>query len=408
MEHVLTRTMPKTGDELSILGFGCMRFKRNLAATDMEKAEKQIRLAIDAGVNYFDTAYLYPGNEKALGAILAKTDEQGRKLRDRVFVATKLPQQLVKSREEMDRILETSMNRLGMDRIDYYLIHSLNSIEGWERLRKLGIVDFLEKAKEAGKIGHIGFSWHGNLQNFRRVIDDYDWEFCQIQYNYLDENFQAGTGGLEYAAAKGVGIVVMEPLRGGQIAGKKIPHEAGRIFEGHTALSGEHRSPAEWGLRWVWNHPEVTCVLSGMNDEAQVNENTRVAAVAMPGDLSASDLEMIGRVRDIFHSAIKINCTGCAYCMPCPYGVDIPSCFSALNDHAIFGGVSTKVMYNFNLRRTESKPSGRASACRQCGACETKCPQHLPIIKSLQDTAKTMESPVFRAVAGLASLFMKG
>lgn len=405
MVQVLKRTMPGTGDEISILGFGCMRFKRNLAATDIEKAGQQVRLAIDAGVNYFDTAYMYPGNEKAIGTILAGKDDEGRTLRDRVFIATKLPFMMVKTREDMDRMLETSLERLGMTRIDYYLIHNLSSIEDWERGKKLGIIEFLEKAKTDGRIGHVGFSWHGNLQNFRKVIDDYAWEFCQIQYNYLDENFQAGTEGLRHAAAKGVGIIVMEPLRGGMIVGK-MPAEAKAAIEGYTDASGQKRSPADWGLRWVWNHPEVTCALSGMNDVSQVEENVRTAADALPGALTDGDLAMIGQVRDVFQKAIRINCTGCAYCMPCPYGVDIPFCFSAWNSHAMFGGMAPKFSYNFGLRPTRDKPAGRASACKKCGKCETKCPQHLPIMKSLEGTAKTMESPLFTAAIGVANLFM--
>ena len=405
MEQVLKRTMPGTGDEISALGFGCMRFKRNLAATDMAKAEQQVRLAIDSGVNYFDTAYLYPGSEKALGTILAKTDEHGVKLRGRVFVATKLPIIMVKSREDMDKYLGTSLERLGMDYVDYYLVHNIGSIEAWESVKELGVIDFLEKAKAAGKIGHIGFSWHGNLQNFRKVIDDYSWEFCQIQYNYLDENFQAGTEGLKYAAAKGVGIIVMEPLRGGMIVGK-MPPEAKRVIDGYTDGSGAKRSPAEWALRWVFDHPEVTCVLSGMNDAAQVEENAKAAADSAPGSLSADDLSMIESVRDVFQNAIRVNCTGCAYCMPCPHGVDIPFSLSALNSFAMFGGMNAKIMYNFGLRATKNKPSGLASACKKCGACEPKCPQSLPIVKALEETAKTMESPFYRAAIGIASKFM--
>ncbi|MDR3364647.1 MAG: aldo/keto reductase [Clostridiales Family XIII bacterium] len=405
MEQVLKRAMPGTGDEVSILGFGCMRFKRNLAATDMEKAERQVRRAIDAGVNYFDTAYMYPGNEKAVGAILAKTDEQGRKLRDRVFVATKLPFMSVKTREDMDRMLDTSLERLGMAHIDYYLIHNLGDYAAWERGKKLGLPAFLEKAKADGKIGHIGFSWHGNLQNFRKVIDEYDWEFCQIQYNYLDENFQAGTEGLKYAAAKGVGIVVMEPLRGGMIVGK-MPPAAKRVIDEYRDASGQKRSAADWGLRWVWNHPEVSCVLSGMNEMGQVEENARAAADALPGSLAEADLAMIDKVKQAFHDAIKVNCTGCTYCMPCPFGVDIPSCFAAYNSYSMFGGFFAKTMYGFSLRPTGDKPSGMASACKKCGACEKKCPQHIPIIKSLEDTAKAMEGPVSKAIVAIAGKVM--
>ena len=242
--------MPGTGDEISILGFGCMRFRRNLAATDMQKTEEQIRLAIKAGVNYFDTAYMYPGNEKVLGTILAKKDDDGVMLRDKVFIATKLPFMLIKNREDMDNYLQTSLDRLGVKYIDYYLVHNLGGIEAWEQGKHLGVLDFMQKAKEEGKIGKIGFSWHGNQYNFKTIIDDFAWQFCQIQYNYLDEHFQAGREGLKYAASKGVGVVVMEPLRGGTLAGK-LPPEAMKIISGYKDENGEKHTPAYWALRWV-------------------------------------------------------------------------------------------------------------------------------------------------------------
>ena len=402
MSTVLKRKMPGTGDEISILGFGCMRFKRNFSET-----ERQIRLAIEAGVNYFDTAYMYPGSEKTLGAIMAKPDEDGKKLRDRVFIADKLPHMLVKEPADFDKFLNISLQRLGMEYIDYYLVHNLSGIEAWSRCKKLGIVEFLEKAKADGKIGHIGFSWHGNLHGFRQVVDDYAWEFCQIQYNYLDENFQAGTEGLKYAAAKGMGIVVMEPLRGGTLAGK-IPSDVKKLIDGYKDASGSRRSPAYWALRWVWNHPEVTCVLSGMNDIAQVEENAGAASDAFPRSLPEPALEMINRIRDVFNRAIRVNCTGCAYCIPCPYGVDIPYCLSALNGHSMFGGISGKFMYNFGLRAIGDKPSAKASVCTKCGVCEKKCTQNIPIVKSLEDTAKTMEHPFLSFVVFLAGKFMGG
>ncbi|MDR3305299.1 MAG: aldo/keto reductase [Clostridiales Family XIII bacterium] len=401
--QVLKRTMPGTGDEVSILGFGCMRFKRNLGATDMEKAERLVAAALAAGVNYFDTAYIYPGNEKATGALLNKTDELGKR-RDRVFVATKLPFMMVKTREDMDKYLLASLDRLGMDYIDYYLVHSISDFAAWEKGKRLGLPEFLRGAKAAGKIRHIGFSWHGNLHDFRLVVDDFDWEFCQIQYNYLDENFQAGTEGLEYAAAKGVGLVVMEPLRGGMIVGK-MPPAAKRIIEGYRDASGLKRSPAEWGLRWVWNHPEAGCVLSGMNEPAQVEENCRAASDALAGSLAHADLAMIGSVRDVFQGAIKVNCTGCAYCMPCPYGVNIPSCFASYNSHAMFGGMNAKLMYNFSMRGGKGKPQ-KASACKKCGVCEKKCPQHIPIIKTLEEAAGTLESPFFNIMVKVADRFI--
>jgi len=405
MEQIIKRKMPGSGDEISILGFGCMRFKRNPAAIDMQKTEQQIRLAIKAGVNYFDTAYLYPGSEKALGTILAKKDDDGVILRDKVFIATKLPFMLLKTREDMDKYLQTSLERLGVDHIDYYLVHNLGGIESWERGKRLGVLEFLTKAKEEGKIGKIGFSWHGNQYNFKTIIDDFAWQFCQIQYNYLDEHFQAGREGLKYAASKGVGVVVMEPLRGGTLAGK-LPPEAMKIISGYKDENGEKHTPAYWALRWVWDQPEVTCLLSGMNDVSQIEENLGSAAGAYPGILSGEDLDMIGQVRDIFQKKLRVNCTGCAYCMPCPYGIDIPFSLSSLNDQAMFGGISKKMMYNFGLRPVKGKPLAKASACRKCGVCETKCPQHIKIMDALEETAKIMEGPVYKAISAMASKVM--
>jgi predicted aldo/keto reductase-like oxidoreductase len=328
------------------------------------------------------------------------------KLRDRVYVATKLPAGMLKARQDMDRFLATSLERLGMDHIDYYLVHNLNSLGSWERVKKLGIIEFLEKAKADGKIHHIGFSWHGNLHDFRKIIDDYDWGFCQIQYNYLDENFQAGTEGLRYAAAKGVGVIVMEPLRGVTLA-RKLPHDAMKIIDGYMGADGKTHTPAYWGLSWVWNHPEVTLALSGMNDIKQIEENATASAAAHPGMLTESDLRMIERVKEVFQRSLRVNCTGCSYCMPCPYGINIPFCLSALNDYAMFGGIGEKAMYNMTLRKTNESPDARASACRKCGGCESKCPQNIPIIKTLEETAKTMESPFYNAIAAILGKLLR-
>jgi predicted aldo/keto reductase-like oxidoreductase len=383
--------MERTGDDLGILGYGCMRFKRRAGATDMERAERQVVAAMDAGVNYFDTAHMYPGNEKAIGAILAKSDAQGLR-RDRVKIATKLPIMTVKTRADMDRMIATSLERLQTDRIDYYLMHNVTSMVEWERMKELGVIDFIERARAAGKIRNIGFSAHSNLHDFKAVVDDYPWDFCQIQYNYLDENFQAGTGGLEYAASKGLGIVVMEPLRGGMLI-NKMPPQAKKIFGAYEDGGGATRSPAEWGLRWVWNHPEIHVTLSGMNEDAHVAENVRVASDARADALTKNDLAMIGEVVEVFNNAIKVNCTGCAYCMPCPYGVNIPQCFAQYNSYAMFGGISTRIMYTFYTAASYGNPTAKASACRKCGACEKKCPQRLPIMSGLDDAAKALETP---------------
>jgi len=355
----------------------------------MEAAEQLVTRAIAGGVNYFDTAYLYPGSEEALGKVLAIPGPGGGKLRDSVNIATKLPIIIIKTREGMDEKFFASLKRLRTDYIDYYLIHSLSSFDDWEMAKKLGICDFIEKQRSAGRIKHIGFSWHGNLADFRQVVDDYGWDFCQIQYNYVDEHFQAGTGGLRYAAKKGLGIVIMEPLRGGALAGK-LPPKAAQIINDYKDESGKARSAAYWGLRWVMDKPEVSVVLSGMNAMGQLAENIVASADSIPGALSPADAGMIDSVAAVYREKVKVPCTGCSYCLPCPHGVDIPTCLSSYNNKAVFGGVANDFRYVMN---TGGKNPGRASQCKQCGACEKKCPQHLEIMSSLFDIAKAMEKP---------------
>ncbi|MCG2794698.1 MAG: aldo/keto reductase [Actinomycetia bacterium] len=316
---MLYRSMKKTGDDLSVLGFGCMRFPERRGRIDEERATRQVRSAIDRGVNYLDTAFPYHmgASEPFLGRALSEG------YRDRIKLATKLPPWSVKKREDMDRILGTQLGRLKTDHIDYYLVHGLGG-KIWERMKRLGVIGFLERARDDGRIYHVGFSFHGKKDEFREIVDDYDWEFCQIQYNFLDEQHQAGREGLEYAAGKGLGVVVMEPLRGGNLA-KKVPPEVQAIWDEAEV----RRSAAEWALRWVWNHPDVTVVLSGMNDEDNIDENLRIADEADPESLSAEELELVGRAADAYRKLTRAGCTGCGYCMPCPAGVDIPFCFEA-------------------------------------------------------------------------------
>ena len=396
------RHMASTGDELSLLGFGCMRFPKKGLRIDMEASEPLIRRAIEAGVNYFDTAYMYSGSEEALGAILAKTGADGRKLRDKVNIATKLPAVMIRSREDMDDKFNTSLKRLRTDYVDYYLMHSLSSFGDWDRLKRLGALDFIDRQRAAGRIRHIGFSWHGNLSNFRRVVDDYGWGFCMIQYNYIDTHYQAGTEGLKYAAAKGLGIVIMEPLRGGTLAGN-LPPRAAKIINDYKGADGKTASAAYWGLRWVMDKPEVHVVLSGMSTIGQLTENIAAAADSRPGSLSAPDAKAIDSVAAEYRSKTKVSCTGCSYCVPCPYGVDIPTCLSYYNDKAVFGGRFNDIMY---LVRTGGATPGRASQCIKCGVCEKKCPQQLHIMDNLSDAAKTMEKPWLTIPVSLAMRIM--
>lgn len=369
------RENPKNKDRLSALGFGCMRFHKN-----EDEVEKQIIYAVNNGVNYFDTAYIYPGSEALLGKILAKNN-----LRDKVFLATKLPQYLVRSLADADKMLQTELERLQTDYIDYYLLHMVPDEEAWLRLQQLGIEQWVADKKKEGKIRNIGFSFHGMQAEFLKLIDAYDWDFCMIQYNYLDENYQAGTAGLTYAASKGMPVMVMEPLRGGALV-KNLPPAAKELF--HTADAT--RSDADWGLRWVLNHLEVTCVLSGMGTQEMVAENIATACDATANALSEQELALYPKVSQLIRDATKVACTGCGYCMPCPAGVEIPMCFSSLNDTVLKGKWTS--MYWYVLT---TKGHG-ASNCIQCGKCEQHCPQNIPIREKLAQTKKELEGFPFK------------
>lgn len=378
------RTMPSGRDRLSALGFGAMRLPLKDKKIDEERAARLIRLAIDAGVNYIDTAMPYHNGESEsfLGRAL------GDGYREKVFLATKLPPWSVQTRGDMDRLLATQLAKLQTDYIDYYLLHSLTR-QSWERMRDAGVIEFLEEAKADGRVRHIGFSFHDTTEAFREIVDAHSWDFCQIQYNILDECYQAGTAGLEYAAARGLGVIIMEPLRGGHLA--RDPPDEVHAIEAEAAVS---RSPAEWALRWVWNHPEVTVVLSGMNDEMQVMENIRTAEDALPGSLSDDELSMMGRVRDVYRARMLVDCTGCGYCMPCPFGVDIPGCFGHYNNYGLFGKDPAFHYYIGQMGGIMDKES-YAGLCRRCGRCVQKCPQHLPIPDLLQEVSRTFEGPAF-------------
>jgi uncharacterized protein len=383
---MLYRKMPKNGDELSILGFGCMRLPVTDGKIDEARAIAQIRHAIDKGVNYVDTAWPYHGGESE--PLLGKALKDG--YRDRVKVATKLPSWLVKKREDMDRFLDAQLKKLGTDHIDYYLLHALNG-PSWDNLERLDVIDFIRQAKKDGRIVNIGFSFHGLADDFKRIVDAYPWEFCQIQYNFLDVKNQAGTEGLKYAAAKDLGVIVMEPLRGGNLGLATPPPAVEDIWkEAET-----HRSPAEWALRWVWNHPEVSVVLSGMNEEDHVEENLAVAGSAHADALTGGELALVERVSRKYQELMKVGCTGCGYCMPCPSGVLIPGCFEVYNKMHMFGD-EEMVKFSYAMRMSgmlaDDEPK-YASQCVECGECLEKCPQQIPIPDFLKDVAAEMEGP---------------
>ena len=368
----------KHGDPVSILGYGCMRFTRKGTGIDLEKAEKELLCAYEAGVNYFDTAYLYPGSEAAVGEIFARNG-----LLEKVKIATKLPQYLVRKAESIDKYFDEELSRLKTDYVDYYLMHMLTDLEGWNRLKRLGIEDWIARQKAAGRIRNIGFSFHGNTDVFQQILNDYDWDMCQIQYNYLDEVTQAGRAGLRAAAAKGIPVVIMEPLRGGRLV-NGLPEKARKL----VADDAKGRSAAELAFRWLWDQPEVTCVLSGMNSLEMLEENCRTASDALPGSFTDADRALIDGIRKAINAGIRIGCTGCGYCMPCPQGVNIPGTFFCYNKLSTEGRVSGLRDY-FQSVAMRKEPVF-ASQCVGCGKCEKHCPQHLPIIQELKNADRAL------------------
>ncbi|MCY6960018.1 aldo/keto reductase [Clostridium brassicae] len=377
---MLYRKFGKTDEKVSILGFGCMRLpvingdEKNINEIE---AIKQIRYAIDNGVNYIDTAYPYHGGRSE--TLVEKALRDG--YREKVYLATKLPSWLIKSREDMDKYLNEQLKRLNTDYIDFYLIHALNR-EYWDNLKSLGVLDFLHKSIKDNKIRYAGFSFHDEVNLFKEIVDSYEWSFCQIQYNYLDENYQAGYEGLKYADKKELGIVIMEPLRGGSLV-KNIPQDIEVIWN----KSKIKRSAAEWAFRFLWDKPNIHVVLSGMNDIKQIKENIESAKNAYPNSLSKKELKLINQVKKIYKSKIKVNCTGCKYCMPCPSGVNIPVCFEQFNNAFMFDDMKTfRHTYNVFMDKKE-----KASNCINCGKCEKICPQHIAIRECLKEVVSFFE-----------------
>lgn len=368
----------KYGQPISILGYGCMRFSTKAGSIDIDKAEQEIMTAYEAGVNYYDTAYVYPGSEAALGVILERNN-----IREKINIATKLPQYLVKNRESLDKYFDEELKRLKTDYIDYYLMHHMTAINQWDKLEQLGIRDWIKEKKESGQIRNIGFSYHGNTEDFIGILDSYDWDFCQIQYNYVDEHTQAGLKGLRHAAEKGIPVVIMEPLRGGKLV-NLLPEKAKK----EIAASPKGYTNAELGLRWLWNQPEVTCVLSGMNSPEMVAENCRIASDAEAGSFDADDFALIEKVKEAIRETEKVGCTGCRYCMPCPKGVDIPALFRSYNMTALEGKPHARFEYAQTVG-LKSEPAF-ATQCIECGKCEQHCPQNIPIRRMLKEADRVV------------------
>lgn len=389
---MLTKINIKNNDELSILGFGCMRLP-----SDEAKAIQLIHDAIEKGISYFDTAYIYQAgkNEVLLGKALADG------YRERVKIATKLPPYMVNTLNSAKKIFSTQLERLNTDYIDYYLIHMITDKAMFDKMESLGVLEWLEEEKRKGTINNIGFSFHGGKLDFELIVKAYNWDFCQIQYNYLDENNQATRSGLELAYSLGIPVIIMEPLRGGKLV-NNLPQDVINAFKTYDAK----RSPAEWALRWIWNHKEVNVILSGMNSDEQLEENINIASNAKPESLTEEELVIFDDVKKVMAEKTKVPCTACAYCMPCPHGVNIPGCFSSYNERYLLNDKRSKWRYIQTLGGFSAKPAF-ASQCKECGLCEKHCPQKIEIRKELKIVSKEMEGVLFKPVVKVARKVLK-
>ncbi len=384
----------KNGEELSILGFGCMRFTKKGNSIDIDKAEQEIMAAYHAGVNYYDTAYVYSGSEVTIGEIFERNH-----IREKIKIATKLPQYMISNRAAIDRYFDEELSRLRTTYVDYYLMHHLTDIAQWERLKQIGIMDWIAEKKEDGSIRNIGFSYHGNTDNFLKILNDYDWDFTQIQYNYLDEVTQAGVDGLKAAAGKGIPVIIMEPLRGGKLV-NMLPEGAKKAMKD----SGREWSPAEWGFRWLYNQPEVTVVLSGMNSVEMVDENCKIASDAEAGHMTEQDFAALEVVKQKIKESEKVGCTGCRYCMPCPKGVDIPGTFRCYN--AMYTESKREGRFEFAQTVGLTKEPAFASQCIECGKCEQHCPQNIPIREKLKEADKALRPLPFKVGINVVRKYM--
>jgi len=373
------RTFGRLSWKPSALGFGAMRLPTlgdDSSKIDEALAMRMVRTAIDAGVNYVDTAWPYhrEQSEPFVGRCLRDG------YRDRVKLATKMPVWLVEKAEDFDTYLNEQLTRLQTERIDFYLLHALNA-KSWPKVRDLGVLEWAERAVSSGRIGHLGFSFHDDLSAFKRIVDAYDWTFCQIMYNFMDVGFQAGREGLRYAAGKGLAVVVMEPLRGGSLT-RPAPESVAKLW----AQSPIKRSQPDWALQWVWNHPEVSLLLSGMSEMAHVEENLASADRSSVGLLTADELALVDQVSAAYRALCPVPCTGCRYCLPCPEGVNIPRIFEIYNDSIMYGDPEGgRTRYNQFMNA-----DNRADRCVACGQCEDVCPQQIKIIDWLKKVHKAL------------------
>lgn len=387
----------KNGDKLSILGFGCMRFPMKGNHIDEELSIKMIHDAYENGVNYFDTAYPYHGGKSE--PLLGRALKEGG-FREKVYVATKMPQFMVRSLDQAKKIFDTQLERLQTDYIDYYLVHMLTDLSSFELMTKLGVIQFLQEKKDSGVIKNLGFSYHGGKEDFVKILKAYPWDFCQIQYNYMDEHNQATIDGLKLAHEMGIPVIIMEPLRGGRLV-TNLPTDVKKAFQDYDP----NRSVVEWALRWIWNHKEVNVVLSGMSAEDQLQENMSIASDAKPNHLSKEELDVFDNVKKILMEKTKVPCTGCNYCMPCPKGVNIPGVFSFYNEKSLMGPKGVTMHYLLHLG-VSNREMHYANQCVGCGLCEQHCPQKINIREEMQKAKKDLEPFWFKPVVKIARTFM--